>query len=199
MAEVRGILPVSAEQLRREVRQRIAQIDPDLRVIADDFMGLASPIDLMAVNGRGEVSLLLLALEGEDDAALLTRALAQRAWAGPRVRDWAKLAPDLELAADAPVRAILLAPSFGAETRAAAMSLRGGLIELIRFVWVRAGAERGLLLEPVGDAATRRAQRPAETRKPPAVKQKRPLPEFRSGLTDDDLGAKPSRADRSES
>ncbi|MCS5636001.1 MAG: hypothetical protein NZ990_05750 [Myxococcota bacterium] len=199
MAEVRGILPVSAVQLRRDVRQRIAQIDPDLRIIADDFMGLASPIDLMAVNGRGGVVLILLALEGEDDAALLTRALAQRAWAGPRVRDWANLAPDLELAADAPVRAILLAPSFGVETRAAANSLRGGAIELIRFVSVRAGSERGLLLEPVGDGAGRRARRPAESRKPPARKPNRPLPRFRSQLTDADLGAKPAQADDSES
>ena len=199
MAEVRGVPPVSAEQLRKELRQRIAQVHPDLRVIADDFMGLASPIDLLAVNGRGEIFLLLLALEGEDDAALLTRALAQRAWAGPRVRDWAKLAPDLELAADAPVRAILLAPSFGVETRAAASSLRAGAIELIRFVSVRAGAERGLLLEPVDERAGRRTRPPARSRKPPVVDPDKPLPEFRSRLTDADLGAKPAQDDDSES
>ena len=199
MTEVRDVPPVSAEQLRKELRQRIAQVHPDLRVIADDFLGLASPIDLLAVNGRGEIFLLLLALEGEDDAALLTRALAQRAWAGPRVRDWAKLAPDLELAADAPVRAILFAPSFGIETRAAASSLRAGAIELIRFVSVRAGAERGLLLEPVEDKAGRRTRPAAGSRKPPAPSPDRPLPEFRSRLTDADLGAKPSQDDDSES
>ena len=129
MADIKGVTPVSAEQLRGEIRQRIAQVHPDLRVIADDFMGLASPIDLLATNDRGEVFLLLLALEGEDDAALLTRALAQRAWAGPRVRDWAKLAPDLELAPDAPVCAILLAPSFSLETRAAAVGEDMGTLE----------------------------------------------------------------------
>ena len=197
MADVKGVTPVSAEQLRGEIRQRIAQVHPDLRVIADDFMGLASPIDLLATNDRGEVFLLLLALEGEDDAALLTRALAQRAWAGPRVRDWAKLAPDLELAPDAPVRAILLAPSFSLETRAAAASLRAGAIELIRFVAVRAGSERGLLLEPVDPKARRQAPPRAGQRNDPDPPPGKPLPEFRSGLTDADLGSKPLQDDES--
>ena len=106
-------------------------------------MGLASPIDLLAVGSKGEVVLLLLALEGENDAALLTRCLAQRAWAAPRLRDWAQLAPELELAPDAPIRVILLAPDFSSETLAAAASLRPGVVQLVRHVSLRVGANPG--------------------------------------------------------
>lgn len=188
MTEIEKILPASADELRRDVKQQLAQLDPGLRVIAENVMGLASAIDLVAVDGRGEVVVLMLALEGEDDAALLTRALAQRAWVAARVRDWAKLAPELELADDARVRAILLAPAFSTETRAAASSLRAGTLQLVRHVSLRLGAHRGLLLEPVDTGHSGRRSAPGRGRVPGV-----PLPVFRSSLTDDDLGAKPAQ------
>ena len=192
MTEIEKIRPASADELRNDVKRQLGQLDPGLRVIAEDVMGLASAIDLVAVDGRGEVVILMLALEGEDDAALLTRTLAQRAWVAGRVRDWAKLAPELEIARDARVRAILLAPAFGAETRAAASSFRAGTLELVRYVSLRVGGTRGLLLEPVGAGHSGRRSAPQPARRPGA-----PLPVFRSNLTDDDLGAKPAQDDRS--
>ena len=190
MAEFRKSQPLSVDELRRDVARQLPQLDPALRVVAENVMGLASPIDLLTVNDRGEVALILLALEGESDAALLTRSLAQRAWAAVRVRDWAKLAPELELAASAPVRVILLAPSFGAETRAAALSLRAGIVQLVRYVGVQAGSESGLLLETIeGDnGSTPLRANPGNgsaTRSPSGC-----LPEFRSNLSDADLGLK---------
>ena len=154
-------------------------------------MGLTSPIDLLAVGSKGEVVLLLLALEGENDAALLTRCLAQRAWAAPRLRDWAQLAPELELAADAPIRVILLAPDFSSETLAAAASLRPGVVQLVRHVSLRVGGQPGLLFEPVGSDTNSPLPRPPGTRERQRGKLPGALPRFRSGLSDNDLALKP--------
>jgi hypothetical protein len=191
LTEIRKSQPRSIDDLRRDVARQLPQLDPALRVVAENIMGLTSPIDLLTVNDRGEVSLILLALEGENDAALLTRSLAQRAWVAVRVCDWAKLAPELELAPSAPVRSILLAPGFGAETRAAALSLGVGIVRLVRYVAVRAGSHHGLLLESVesqGEPATLQVDSGSSpaTRAPSG-----PLPKFRSNLSDADLGLKP--------
>lgn len=199
MTEIRKSQPPSVDDLRRDVARQLPQLDPALRVVAENIMGLTTPIDLLTVNDRGEVSLILLALEGENDAALLTRSLAQRAWVAVRICDWAKLAPELELAASAPVRAILLAPSFGAETRAAALSLGARIVRLVRYVAVRAGSEHGLLLEPIdseGEPATLLA---GWENGPAARAPAGPLPEFRSHLSDADLGLKPDSRDFSHS
>ena len=153
-------------------------------------MGLASPIDLVMVNDHGDVILMLLTLEGENDAALLTRSLAQRAWVAARVGDWAKLAPELKISPDAPVRAILLAPSFATETRAAARSLRAGIVRLVRYTAVRAGPHSGLLLETVGSRGPSSPERQSPVREFAVPETAPPLPAFRSNLRDSDLGLK---------
>ena len=85
MTEIQKAQPLSIDHLRRGVKAQLHQLDPGLRVIAENIMGLASPIDLVTVNDHGDVVLMLLALEGESDATLLTRSLAQRAWIAARV------------------------------------------------------------------------------------------------------------------
>jgi hypothetical protein len=191
LTEIEKVQPASAAELRREISQQLPQLDPGLRLVAEDVMGLASPIDLVAIGARGEVVLLLLALEGENDAALLTRCLAQRAWLTPRVRDWAKLAPELELSTEAPVRAILLAPAFGAETRAAAASLRSGVVQLVRYVSIRAGGQRGLLLEPIAGESRNQGRHTPGLGNRNSPEMRSTLPGFRSHLSDSDLGVKP--------
>lgn len=192
MSAAEKVRPASAAELRQEIRRQLPLLDPELRIVAEDFMGLASPIDLLAISSRGEVVLILLSLEGENDAALLTRCLAQRAWAAPRLRDWAQLAPELEIAADTPIRVILLAPDFGSETLAAAASLRPGVVQLVRHVSLRVGGQPGLLFEPIGDEVHAASPRPPETREPLRGKLPGALPSFRSGLSDNDLSLKPA-------
>ena len=197
MTKIRKTRPRSVDHLRDAVKKQLHQLDPGLRVVAENIMGLASPIDLLTVNDHGEVILMLLALEEESDAALLTLSLAQRAWVAARVGDWARLAPELKLSADATVRAILLAPNFAAETQAAARSLRAGIVQLVRYATVRAGPHSGLLLESVGPS---RPSHPEQPRSPnafpaqafPAQEPSPPLPEFRSNLSDSDLGLRPA-------
>ena len=191
MTEIQKTQPLSIDYLRRGVKAQLHQLDPGLRVIAENIMGLASPIDLVTVNDHGDVILMLLALEGESDAALLTRSLAQRAWIAARVGDWAKLAPELKISPDAPVRAILLAPSFATETRAASRSLRAGIVRLVRYTAVRAGPHSGLLLETVGSRGPSSPEgQQGPVRRFTVPETAPPLPAFRSNLRDSDLGLK---------
>lgn len=150
-------------------------------MIAERVRGMTSAIDLLALDRRGDVLLVLIGSE-EEGAGLLTRGLAHRAWLTPRLRDWAQLAPQLELSPEAAVRALLVAPDFDGETRLAASSLRSGVVELATWRYVESEQHRAVLLErvqedrdaPLPDAAQAHGERPA--------------PQFRSGLSETDLG-----------
>jgi hypothetical protein len=88
-----------------------------------------SRIDYLARDGRGQ-TVLVFEIEAGEDLSRLGNALAQRAWAAPRVADWMKLGPDLGLRAELGVRVLLLAPSFDPRTRLAARALGEAVISL---------------------------------------------------------------------
>ncbi len=186
--EIEKTQPGSAAELREQVREQLGQLDRGLRVVAEDVMGVASPIDLLALDSRGGAVALVIARNRDEEAALLTRSLAHRAWLATRLRDWAKLAPELGAAEDEPVRAILLAPEFGEETRAAARALGAGIVELVRYVPLRVGGRAGLLLEPLDEATAldRGCRDDRASTAPPESSD--PLPAFRSNLSESDLG-----------
>ena len=112
-------IDVSHEVSREAVREQLPHLRPPLRLLAEELLAEESTIDFVTVDPAGHVALLLLGKEGED-ASLLTRGLAHRAWVKARLEDWRQLAPDLGLAADANVSAVLLCPSFRPETLTAA-------------------------------------------------------------------------------
>lgn len=148
-----------------------------LRVIAEDILGADGAIDLVALDPQGGVVLVLVAEDGTD-LELMGHALAQRAWVEPRLRDWLQLAPRLGLAADAPVRLLLIAPGFGGSALAAAQALGPAIVDLASYRCVRNGGAMQVLLERIrGRAAA--AER--------AGASQRPLSSFRSGLGDADL------------
>ncbi len=149
-----------------------------MRALADEILGLSSVIDLVAVDGEGCTVLVLIGQAGED-MALVTRALAQRAWLAPRLRDWLKLAPDLGIRPEGPVRAILLAPNFQPEARAAVESIGAEALQLVTYR--RTAGDRGCVLW-LEDSASQPT--PATTQSRPA---QRKLPAFRSGLSEGDL------------
>lgn len=123
---------------RERIARRLARLPEPLEVLAEDFLGLESRIDLLARDPRGQVVLVLLAEAGAD-LARLTDALAQRAWSEARVADWARLAPERGLRPDLGVRVLLLAPRFDPRTLAAAESLAPGRVELATYRWVQEG------------------------------------------------------------
>ena len=82
------------KELLRQLRPRIHAAAPELRLIARDLLGAGAPIDFVAVDPSGGVTLLLVGEAGED-LELVARGLAQHAWVTPRVRDWLQLAPEL--------------------------------------------------------------------------------------------------------
>lgn len=148
-------------------------------MIAEDLLGADGAIDLVALDPHGGVVLVLLADEG-GDLELMGRALAQRAWVEPRLRDWLQLAPRLGLAAGAAVRLLLLAPGFGAAALAAAQAIGIGVADLATYRCVRNGGAVEVLLERVRERPRDRHQGSAE-----------PLSTFRSGLADADLSLTP--------
>jgi hypothetical protein len=168
-------LPPRAELLR-QLRPRIDELAPGLRVAAEGLLGAETRIDFVGVEASGRVVLVIVGT-AEDDLALVARALAQKAWVEARLRDWRQLAPGLGLRPEAGVRVWLLAPRFRTESLAAARAAGG--IALASYRCVRNGAGTDALVEMVGEAF--------ETESP-AVASGRPLPPFRTGLADAELG-----------
>ena len=111
----------------------------------------------------------------------MSRGLAQRAWVEDHLPDWLKLAPDLGARPEAGVAVLLLCDHFGPEALAAARALGPERIAIAACHWVTEGAELHAWLAPIeldGGAA------PPEERIP----EPPPVPEFRTGLRDEDLG-----------
>jgi hypothetical protein len=147
-------------------------------LVAEGVLGADATVDFVGVEPSGRVVLVLVGNEG-DDLELVGRALAQRAWVEPRIRDWIQLAPNLGMRPGAGVRVVLLCPSFRAETAAAASSVGTEVISLARYHCFQRGAEFEILLEPL----SRNTQHATTTPPEPTT-----LPSFRTGLTDEDLG-----------
>lgn len=133
-------------ELIAAIRHRAARLDPSLRILAQDLLAADTTIDLVAVDASGRLVLVMVG-NVDEDLALFTRALAQRAWVAPRVRDWLQLAPALGLRLDAPVKLSLLAPSFRPETLAAAGVLGAEVVELSTYRWVETSGSVGVLIE----------------------------------------------------
>jgi hypothetical protein len=169
------------DELRRAVRARLPDLGLNLRVIAEDLLGADGAIDLVTLDPDGGIVLVLL---GDEDAdlELMGRALAERAWVEPRLRDWRQLAPRLGVSADAPVRLLLVAPAFGPSALAAAQALGQAVAELATYRCVRNGGGTEVLLERLRGRATHSDRRSGPVR---------PLSTFRSGLGDADLSLTP--------
>jgi hypothetical protein len=168
----------SRTELLRRLRRHVGVLDPSLHILAEEILGEGSVIDLVTVDSSGQVVLVMLGESGQD-MALLTRALAQRAWVRARIRDWLKLAPGLDLRPDAGVRAILLCPTFHQETRAAAADLGREVVELATYRCLQGEGQTSLWVEvlenPSSTPVSSRDEPPSHTTS------------FRSGLTEEDF------------
>jgi len=171
--------PATSER-RRAVRRELERIEPGLRVVAEDVLAHASRIDLVGIDRRRRITAVTIA-PTDGEAPALTRVLAHRAWLAAHAGDWLKLAPDLGLDPGAPVRSILVAPTFDRETRAAAEELPEGWVELLRSVELGEGDQRQLGLAPVAREAPDAPRDPAHRGDGSAI------PTFRSGLRPEDL------------
>lgn len=179
MAEFKLTEPPSRPQLIEQLRVRISEVVPALKLIAEGVLGADANIDFVGVEPTGRVVVVLVGREG-DDLGLIGRAIAQRAWIEPRIRDWIQLAPNLGLRPGAGARSVLLCPSFRHETEAAAAALGEQIISLVRYRCLLSAGDLEILLEPVTAGA---ADRPT-----PARPDASALPRFRTGLRHEDLG-----------
>lgn len=190
--------------LRRAIRHQLRRFDPTLRVIAEGFLAEASAIDLLAVGSEGEIISIRIG-QGEDDAELLTRCLADLNWLRPRLADFLKLAPGLGLEPSAEPRAMLLCPEFSRETRAAVENFPTRSIELATYHCFRQQGQLSVLLETVSpdraqtakwqlaDSSLATTPSPPHSPSPRLAESSQPLAgmpsasSFRTGLTDADL------------
>lgn len=141
MAEREAAGAVERPTLRRAVRHALRRVAPGIRVVAEDFLGLASRIDLLGVGREGELVTVRIARDGEE-AALFAQALADLAWLRPRTADLSKLAPGLGIEPSAAPRAVLLAPVLDPVILAAAATVDAVGVELRGY---RCWRERGRL------------------------------------------------------
>lgn len=169
-------LPPRADLLR-QLRPRLDELTPGLRIVAESLLGAEARIDFVGVEASGRVVLVIVGTD-EEDLALVARALAQRAWVEARLRDWLQLAPSLGARAEAGVKVWLLAPRFRGESLAAARAAGGIALASYRCVRSASGASDALL-EAFADAAEADARAPGLPRAPA---------QFRTGLNDAELG-----------
>jgi hypothetical protein len=169
-------------ELLRLLRASAAGLWPAQRVIAEDVLGAEATIDWVALEPGGRACAVMVGEQG-DDLELVARALAQRAWLGPRLRDWLQIAPRIGLRPEAGVRALLLCPDFRSEALAAAGALGPEVLSLASYRCVRDAAGVSVLVEPIRNAggAVDAVEAPSQ---PPAEP-------FRTGLNDLDLGLTP--------
>jgi hypothetical protein len=157
----------------------LIEVVPSLQLIAEGVLGADSNIDFVGVEPTGRVVLILVGEDGED-LELIGRAVAQRAWVEPRIRDWVQLAPNLGMRPGAGARAVLVCPSFCREAEAAAAALGSEVVSLVRYHSLQNRGNLEILIEPITREASNESapQRPKNPDAPP----------FRTGLSHEDLG-----------
>jgi hypothetical protein len=195
LSDLRLIAPPPRAELLDHLRPRLGLLVPGGRVIAEGILGADAAIDFVVVDPAGALVLVLVGAHDED-LELVGLALAQRAWVAARRRDWLQLAPELGLRTDAAVRTVVLCPAFGPTSRAAVEALGRDVMAAAQYRCAQIGADVAVLLEhvdfdrpePAADEAPVRAVPPAPHAPRPAP---RPAPEFRTGLSDADLGLTP--------
>ena len=193
-SEIGLTTPPTRPELLRLLTGRLTQVVPGAQLLAQGMLGADAPIDFVAVEPDGRITLVLVG-EDDEDLALIGMGIAQRAWVEARLRDWLQLAPSLRIRPEAGVRVVLLCPRFRPQTRLAARALGPRAIGLARYRCVEDAAGVETLVEHVIDDAEpaeettpspgRDAARSPETSPQAAAC---PEPPFRSGLTDADLG-----------
>jgi hypothetical protein len=165
---------------RQALRGAIAAHWEGVRFVAENLLGAESRIDFVTVVPEGETRLVLVG-EARRDLELVARGLAQRAWVEARLCDWLQLAPELGARPESGVSALLLCPAFGAEAIAAAAGCADpGRIHLATLYFAGAGPQLRAWIAPMGRPGAR-----SEVARP------RPATEFRTGLSDADLGLSP--------
>lgn len=173
-------------RLRGRLREGLTKLEPGLRVLAEDVLGLETSLDFVAADASGRLVIVLVAEPGRELEAIAD-ALAQSRFLAPRVKDWRKLAPELPLDPERGVRALVVAPGFCARARAAAEAIGRERLELVR--------SRPASYEGAGELELRRTTEGTLQPLPePGPRRAASEPEsaFRTGLGDADLGLCPA-------
>jgi hypothetical protein len=189
MPDLRLIAPPPRDELIGQLRGRLGHAVPGLRVLAERLLGADSIIDFVALEPTGRVVLILVG-DRDDDLELVARGLAQRAWVSARLGDWTQLAPNLGFEPEAEVRVVLACPAFGTEASAAVRALGSGVMTAVTYRCVQNGTGFEVLLEHPFAMDPEPTGEPIGSREMPASNESK-APQFRTGLSDIDLGLTP--------
>lgn len=162
MADLEWTGPVERASLRRALRLALRRAQPELQVLAEDFLAETSRIDLLGLGEDGELVSVRVSSpspKGSPDelgAEILAQGLSDLHWLTPRIADLRTLAPDLGLNLHARPRVQLVAPAFGPEIVSAAAwacaEAGGNRLSLFRYRAARRQGQLALLLDAVGPA-----------------------------------------------
>lgn len=179
MSDLRLIAAPPRPELQPHLRHRIRDAVPGWRPLAEDVLGADTRIDFVGVEPGGRLVIVLVG-EHDEDLELVARGLAQRAWLEPRVIDWLKLAPELDLRPEAGVAVVLLCPAYRPEALAAARALGPDAMGLATYRFIR----NGNAAEPVVERLLPPENEPGPARQLPPTPAP---PAFRTGISEADL------------
>jgi hypothetical protein len=187
VSEWRPASPGRAE-LRSALRTQAAELESGARLIASDLLAAESSIDLLLAGEDGAALVVVIAEAGQELAAL-ARAAAHLGWVAARLRDWRKLAPELPLRPERPVRALVLARDPGSEVQAAAEALT--MVKLRRFQPVETPDGLRVLLFPPAAPGAQSGTAPgwADAGSPPVPKLRTSLGDAELGLSAEEVAA----------
>lgn len=181
--------------LRRALREALQTQLPELRIVAEGIPAEVSRLELLAVGSAGELIAIRFA-EGGDDAAALTRLLADLSWLRPRRTELLRRASGLGIEPSAEPRAMLVCREFSPEVFAAIDNFPAETIELWRSTGLQRPGGSSLRIEranPVITAPARPGERAHRTDRPRALYAPPSPSAFRTGLVDADLIPRPGR------
>lgn len=134
--------------LRRALAHRLSEVQPQLRILAEGFLGEVSTIDLLAVGTEGELVSIRFS-KPDDDRATLTRALADLTWLRARRADFLKLSPGLGIDPSAEPRALVVCHGFSAESLAAVDNFPENTVALWCCRGLHTETRQVLVMEPM--------------------------------------------------
>ncbi len=181
MSDLSLTTPPARAELLRQLGERLTELIPGARLLAERLLGADSRIDFVTADPSGRVILVIVGEEGQD-LELIGRGLAQRAWIEPRLRDWLQLSPSLGIRPEVAIKVWLLSPSVRPESVAAANQVGSDTLAWAVYRCIRNGSQIETVLEILSAPPTTPAQARALEPSPADASG------FRTGLSDADLG-----------
>ncbi len=146
----------SGATLAAVVAESLAGIEPGLSLLDRDFAAPDARVDLLAVDGRRH--LVLIIVDAEADTATVVRALEVTAWCREHAALLARMFPRADVDPAAEVRAIVVASRLSERSLRALRALGAALPRAVECRAFELDGERCVSYTTVGEAAAHEAR-----------------------------------------